>query len=282
MKKAPGEPVDFRSSVEIILAGDPTGLFSAANDLTQIPVHEAVEVLYLLAIEHEVKEAYLNYGWFLRNVNRPKEALVQFEKAHAAADPQAAYFLGETHLELGEFLEAIRWLRLAKDNPYVPLRLARAYRGVGDELSAVEVLLEARETSSEAARELIHTTNELSLEASIDLLEAHLERGDNDVLILLAELYSKAGKPEKEIELLRRSVAEGEPNALHNLGIALWNFGETREGKTLLKMAAQQGDRLSPKILHEIRGKQRHRRRRQKPLPPSPSSEKEGSEKEEN
>jgi TPR repeat protein len=79
-----------------------------------------------------------------------------------------------------------------------------------------------------------------------------------DVLIVLADLYSKAGNPEKEIELLRRSVAEGEPNALHNLGLALWESGQTREGKALLKKAAQQGDKLSPKVLHNLRGKQRH------------------------
>ena len=87
------EPVDFRSSVELILSNDPDGLFNAANDLTQISKSEAIEVLYLLAIEHGVKEAYLNYGWFLRDINRPREALVEFQKALEAGDPQAAYYL---------------------------------------------------------------------------------------------------------------------------------------------------------------------------------------------
>ena len=106
--------------------------------------------------------------------------------------------------------------------------------------------------------EYIHTTNELDLESAINLLEKHLQNGEVDVLIVLADLYSKAGNPEKEIELLRRSVAEGEPNALHNLGLALWQSGHTREGKALLKKAAQHGDKLSPKALHNLRGKQRH------------------------
>ncbi|MFE5839172.1 tetratricopeptide repeat protein, partial [Arthrobacter sp. NPDC056493] len=141
------ERVDFRSSVEMILSNDPDGLFNAANDLTQISKSEAIEVLYLLAIEHGVTEAYLNYGWFLRDINRPKEALVQFQKALEAGDPQAAFYLGETSLEMGRHLDAIRWLRLAGDDPFVPLRLARAYRAVGDELSAVEVLREGCETS---------------------------------------------------------------------------------------------------------------------------------------
>ncbi|MFE5839587.1 hypothetical protein, partial [Arthrobacter sp. NPDC056493] len=90
--------VDFRSSVEMILSNDPDGLFNAANDLTQISKSEAIEVLYLLAIEHGVNGAYLNYGWFLRDINRPKEALVQFQKALEAGDPQAAFYLGETSL----------------------------------------------------------------------------------------------------------------------------------------------------------------------------------------
>lgn len=255
------EPVDFRSSVELILSNDPDGLFNAANDLTQISKSAAIEALYLLAIEHGVKEAYLNYGWFLRDINRPKEAMAQFQKALEVGDPQAAYYLGETSLEMGKHLEAIKWLRLAGDNPFVPLRLARAYRAVGDELSAVEVLREGCETSPEAAVELIHTTDDLDLEASINLLEKHLENGKVEVLIVLADLYSKAGNPQKEIELLRRSVAEGEPNALHNLGFALWNSGQVREGRALLKKAAQQGDKLSPKVLRKIRGKHRHGRR---------------------
>jgi len=244
--------------VELILSNDPDGLFNAANDLTQISKSAAIEVLYLLAIEHGVKDAYVNYGWFLRDINRPTEALAQFRKALEVGDPKAAYYLGETSLEMGKHLEAIKWLRLAGSNPSVPLRLARAYRALGDEDSAVKVLREGSETSAEAAVELIHTTNELDLEGAISLLEKHLQNGKVDVLIVLADLYSKAGNPEKEIELLRRSVAEGEPNALHNLGLALWQSGHTREGKALLKKAAQQGDRLSPKVLHNLRGKQRH------------------------
>jgi tetratricopeptide (TPR) repeat protein len=246
--------------VELILSGDPDGLFNTANDLRQISTSEAVEVLYRMAIEEGVKEAYLNYGAFLRDLDRSKEALVQFEKAHAVGDPKAAYYLGETYWEMERHSEAIKWLRLAGSNPYVPLRLARCYRALGDEDSAVKVLREGSETSAEAAVEFIHTTNELDLEGAISLLEKHLENGEVDVLIVLADLYSKAGNPEKEIELLRRSVAEGEPNALHNLGLALWESGRTREGKALLKKAAQQGDKLSPKALHNLRGKQRHTR----------------------
>lgn len=240
MSSAETEPADFRSSVELIFSGDPDGLFNAANDLRLISRSEAVEVLYRLAIEQGVNEAYLNYGVFLRDVDRPKEALVQFEKAHAAGDPQAAFALGETCWEMERHSEAIRWLQLAGSNPAVPLRLARSYRALGDEESAVKVLREGSETSAEAAVEFIHTTNELNLSESIDLLEKHLENGEVDVLIVLADLYSKAGDADKEIELLRRSVAEGEPNALHNLGLALWQSGHTREGKALLKKAAQQ------------------------------------------
>lgn len=73
--------------------------------------------------------------------------------------------------------------------------------------------------------EYIHTTNELDLESAIRLLEKYLQDGEVDLLIALADLYSKAGNPEKEIELLRSRVTEGEPNALHNLGLALWHSG---------------------------------------------------------
>ena len=80
-------PVDFPSSVELSLSGDPDGLFNAANDLRQISTSEAVEVLYRLAIEQGVKEAYLNYGALLRDINRPMEALVPFQKAPDVGHP---------------------------------------------------------------------------------------------------------------------------------------------------------------------------------------------------
>ncbi|MHA7305693.1 tetratricopeptide repeat protein [Arthrobacter sp. TMN-49] len=246
--------------MEMILSGDPDGLFNAANDLQQISTSEAAEVLYRLAIERGVKEAYLNYGALLRDANRPKEALVQFEKAHAAGDPMAAFALGEMNWEMARPAETIKWLQLAGSSPFVPLRLARSYRALGDEVSAVKVLREGSETSAEAAVEYIQTTNELDMNDAISLLEKHLQNGEVDVLIVLADLYSKVGNPAKEIELLRRSVAAGEPNALHNLGLALWQAGNTREGKMLLKKAAQQGDKLSPKVLHNVRGDRRHKR----------------------
>ena len=43
--------------------------------------------------------------------------------------------------------------------------------------------------------EYIHTSNELDLESAINLLEKHLQNGEVDVLIVLADLYSKAGNP---------------------------------------------------------------------------------------
>ena len=146
------------------------------------------------------------------------------------------------------------WVCAFRGSFLATLAAARSYRALGDEESAVKVLREGSEISAEAAVEYIHTTNELDLETAINLLEKHLQNGEVDVLIVLADLYSKAGNPEKEIELLRRSVAEGEPNALHNFGLALWQSGHTREGKALLKKAAQQGDKLSPKVLHNLRG----------------------------
>jgi hypothetical protein len=76
--------------------------------------------------------------------------------------------------------------------------------------------------SAEAAVELVTVTDELDLGSSVRLLERHLANGGQvDVLIPLTDLYSKAGRRDKEIELLRRSVSEGEPSALHILGLAL-------------------------------------------------------------
>lgn len=155
-------------------------------------------------------------------MNRSKEALVQFEKAHAVGDPNDAFVLGEVNWELGRHAEAVKWLQLSGSNPFVLLRLASSYRSLGDELSAVKVLREGSETSAEAAVKYIQTTNELDLDSAINLLEKHVQNGETDVLIVLADLYSKAGNTAKEIELLRRSVDASEPNALHNLGLALW------------------------------------------------------------
>lgn len=116
------EPVDFRSSVELILFKDQDGLFNAANDLTQIPKYAAIEVSYLLAIEHGVKEAYLNYGWFLRGINRPKEAIAQFQKTLEIGDPQAAYLSGRNlpgdgQTSSGHKMAAPRWRKSSRAAP---------------------------------------------------------------------------------------------------------------------------------------------------------------------
>ncbi|CAH0271264.1 hypothetical protein SRABI83_03655 [Arthrobacter sp. Bi83] len=127
-----------------------------------------------------------------------------------------------------------------------------------------------RSYAKDAKRALRPPWNSSTPQMTINLREKHLENGKVEVLIVLADLYSKVGNPQTEIELLRRSVAEGEPSALHNLGFALWNSGQVREGRALLKKAAQQGDKLSPKVLRKIRGKQRHGRRH-RPIDGSPS-----------
>lgn len=252
-----GGPPDFRSSIEMIFDGDPDGFFNAANDLRRMSASDAVEVLYVLAIEHGVREAHLNYGFFLEEEARPTEAIAQYEKAHALGDPKAAFALGQAHLGMGNPREAMRWFRFAEENPWIPLRLARAYRALGEEALAVEVLLDGSGKSAEAAVELVTTTDELDLDEAIRLLETHLKNGELDVLIPLADLYSRAGRKDREIELLRRSVEAGEPNALHNLGLALWEAGHTKAGRSILKQAAGHGDRLSARVLRDLK-RQRH------------------------
>lgn len=263
MKKEENEKIfkinSFKSSIDQILENDADGLFNAANDLQEITKNDAIEVLYTMAIEREVTEAYLNFGMFLTANNRTKEAMVQFILAHENGDPMAAVALGQAYLDAGNPSAAVNWLRKAGENPYAPLRLAQAYRALGNESSAVEVLLNGSSYSSEAATELITTTNELDLPTSIQLLEHHLDNGEVDVLIPLANLYSLLGQKDKEIELLRRSVEEGESNAMHNLGVALSESGNDREGHKVLLAAARSGDKISAGTLRRLQRKV-HRR----------------------
>jgi tetratricopeptide (TPR) repeat protein len=256
------ESIDFRSSVELILENDPSGLFNTANDLRSITKNDAIEILYRMAIERGVKEAYLNFGYFLTGCNRTKEAIDQFMLAHENGDPMAAVALGQAYLDTGNSSSAANWLRKAGQNPYAPLRLAQAYRALGDELSAVATLLNGRSYSSEAAIELVTTTDKLDLTTSIQLLEDHLEKGESDVLIPLANLYSLLGRKDKEIELLRRSVDAGEPNALHNLGVALSEAGHDREGHEILRKSARMGDAMSAGTLRRLQRKVHRRRAR--------------------
>jgi tetratricopeptide (TPR) repeat protein len=78
-------------------------------------------------------------------------------------------------------------------------------------------------------------------------------------ILLEAKEKNHEAAVELEIELLRRAVAVGEPNALHNLGLALWQAGHRQEGRTLLKEAAQSGDQLAAQALHGLRRKRRKR-----------------------
>lgn len=218
---------EFRLSVEEIFAGEITGFYNAANDLRKISHANAIEVFYRIAIDHGVRDALLNYGYFLQGEKRYSEALQWFLKAHAEGDAKASFAIGQTHLQLEDYAEAIRWLESSGDEPFIPLRLAQAYRGVGDEESALRVLIQSAETSSESAVELV-LSGHLGLHDSIVLLEKHLGNGEMDVLIPLANLHAEVGDYPRSVELLRRSVALGEPHAAHNLQVTLLEYEEKK------------------------------------------------------
>ncbi|ALE06769.1 hypothetical protein AL755_17090 [Arthrobacter sp. ERGS1:01] len=260
------QTVDLRSSIDLILADDPDGLFNTANDLQLVSKNELVETLYLMAIDRGVVEASLNLGLFLRGLNRDADAIPHFHKAHELGDRNGAVALGQSLFETGSYADAVRWLKTAGDSPHAPLWLARAYRALGDPVSATRALRDGCAYSPEAAVELAMTTSELSTAAAIELLERHLAEGEVAVLIPLANLYSLQGDSAKEIELLRRSVAAGELFAMHNLGVALTEIGESKEGFELLRKAAAAGDKMSPGTLRRLRRKRRRldpqRRRR--------------------
>lgn len=250
--------LELRSSIEMVLDGDPDGLFNTANDLQKMGKTDIIETLYLMAIERGVNEAYLNLGLFLNGLGRIKEAIPHYRRAFELDDPNAAVALGQAYFEIGKYADAVRWLKTAGTNPNAALCLAKSYRALGDITSATQALHEGSRYSHEAATELVTTTDELDTEAAIRLLERHLADGAIDVLIPLANLYATAGNREKEIELLRRSVAAGEPFARHNLGVALSQAGESKEGFALLRQAAAAGDTKSPGTLRRLRRK-RHR-----------------------
>lgn len=249
--------VSFRQTIEDAEL-EPETLYNAANDLQRISKAEAIELLYQMAIDAGVTDALLNYGIFLWYEGKLKQAIPPLEQAYEADDQHAALTLGQIYFELNDAKTAITWFERSGDHPYLPVRLSRAYRSLGAENTALRILLEAKEENPEAAVELV-LSGELEVDESIELLERHTDEGGVDVLIPLANLYGMKGRVADEIELLRRAVAAGEPNAVHNLGLALWQAGHRQEGRTLLKEAAQSGDQLAAQALHGLRRKRRKR-----------------------
>ncbi|WP_159620272.1 tetratricopeptide repeat protein [Arthrobacter zhaoguopingii] len=259
MRPEDNRRLSFRKSIEYAGFTTPEGLYDAANDLRHISKADAVEVLYLLAIDAGVTDAgvtdaLLNYGIFLWDEGRLREALLPLEKAYDARDQHAALTLAQVHLDLGDAETAIAWFERAEAHPAVPLRLARAYRALGDHQRALSVLQEAKDTNPEAAVELV-LMGELKGDEAIALLQQHADWGSVDVLIPLANLHGEDNRPAEEIALLRRALDSGEPNAAHNLGLALWNAGHRQEGRTLLKDAARNGDKLAGDALNRLRRK---------------------------
>ncbi|MHA7294098.1 tetratricopeptide repeat protein [Arthrobacter sp. HLT1-21] len=254
MRQEDDRQCSFRASIKHARFTDPDGLFNAANDLQKISKAEAVEVLYLLAIDAGVTDALLNYGTFLWDEGKLGPAIAPLKKAYEANDPHAAPTLGQIYLELDDAENAILWFQRAGDHPTVPVRLARAYRAQGNQRSALKVLIEAKDNNAEAAVELV-LDGELSGHAAVALLQHHAARGSVDVLIPLANLYGEMGRTSEEIAVLRQAVGAGEPNAAHNLGLALWHSGYRQEGRALLKTAAHNGDRLARRALERLRRK---------------------------
>jgi hypothetical protein len=89
----------------------------------------------------------------------------------------------------------------------------------------------------------------LSDAEAIELLEGHLRKGSIDVLIPLADLYEKVGRWADAEGALRWSLESGEPNALHNLALFLWEDGRQQEGLDLWTRAADAGDAMATSAL---------------------------------
>lgn len=132
------------------------------------------------------------------------------------------------------------------------MRLARAHQARGDEATALRILREAKDINPEAATELV-LTNNIQGDEAITLRQHHANNDSVDVSIPLANLYNEMKRTSEEIALLRRAVTAGEPNAVHNLGLALWQAEHQKEGKALLKTAARKGDQLASRALHRLR-----------------------------
>ncbi|MBO3088974.1 hypothetical protein [Cellulomonas dongxiuzhuiae] len=239
----------FRESVEQMCTGDPEGIFNAAVDLAEIEKERALEILYTLAAQRGVIDAWLNLAYVVTDSGRVEEGFLLLRESAIAGDPKGAFMYAQELEERSEFSEAEFWYARAGAIPGAPARRARALRALGRDAEALAVLRAAAPEDAEAAIDLVEADSALGLDAAIDLLQRHRAKGASEVLIPLSLLCERRGDFDLATQLLRESVALGEKNASFNLGLTLVQRGQVEEGVRFIRDAAAGGDELASRWL---------------------------------
>lgn len=248
---------ELLDDVERMVAGDADALFNVANTLG-VSADLAREIMYRLAGDAGVDEAWLNLGLLLSEGGRGGEALDCYRTAYDKGDHAAAIMLGQGYEDLGRLTEAKDWYEKVKRHPFAPLRLSRVVRALGDEEEADRILLESARDAQEAAVEVVLRGLVSATEAQV-LLEEHWSRGELEVAVPLANIYEGLGRIAEATSVLRAGLASGDRHVRHNLGCLLWEHGDRGEALFWWRRAAEAGDEKAARALSEVESERRWR-----------------------
>ncbi|NTW39412.1 MAG: tetratricopeptide repeat protein [Cellulomonadaceae bacterium] len=243
---------DLVDSLAQLMGGDPEGAFNAAVDSDSMSSLQIRIVLLRFAAQNGVADSWLNLGLLLSDSGDEPGAEEAWRRSVALGDRGGAFMLAQLLEGRGEHDEALSMFLSARPLDGSSLRAARIHEARGEVDTALRLLAESRWTEAESAVECVLRAEEGHEGEYIELLEHHLDRGAEAVLIPLAGLYEAVGRTTDAEGALRRSLAEGEPNARLNLGMLLYEQGEVAEGLRLAEEAFADGDVKAGRWLERV------------------------------
>jgi tetratricopeptide (TPR) repeat protein len=246
---------EFEKWLESALNGDSDAIFNIGAGVDEKSLENFRRAAYAVASRHGVGEAAFNLGILFEAQGKNGKARKAMERAASLNEPQAPLWLGYNSEQEGDLLDALKWYSRSTDVTQAPLCMARVLRKLGREAEALDVLYQARRASPEIAVEWA-TASDSPRRERVELLEQYAKSGEKSVLIPLANLLTDEGRVDEAVSALRQSVASGEPNAGHNLGVTLFEAGHREDGIVEIRKAAHDGDQLAVNWLidHELQG----------------------------
>jgi tetratricopeptide (TPR) repeat protein len=226
--------------------GDANGFFNAANAASELGETTSAEMLYRVAIDFGISDAYLNLGEMLREHGESADALKYLVLAVEAGDSAAPAAVGLWYLGHDDYATAREWLMRSEGWAGAAVYLSRAVRILEGDGAADAVLLGASTGDLDVSVELaVSLADQCKWDDAAKVLEPLAGRDVPETLIIAARIAEHEGDLDEAERLLRDGVSQGIAGAHNNLGLLLEGRGDLAGARKQFKAGRRSGDAIA-------------------------------------